>query len=854
MTDLNMSAYLGIFMDEMDEQSQILNEQILELERDGTNMETIGRIFRAAHTLKGSSAAMGFEPLKELTHAIENVFDLIRNRQLSVSSALVTVLFRAIDYMKVLKIAIVEDRLHETNIGPLVALLEQARESTPPQPEDEPCESPAPAAEWEQEQLDALPYYLNRGYDAFTVQIRLEPETEMKQARMLIMCNSCSELGQIVAAQLPEAGDGSDSATEFAVLLATEQSEAAVSNAIRCMSHVQSFRISRAAQRQMCEPPQGTDIAADVPPKREPIAADPAAVPAEGAAQPKSESRIKVNQTVRVDVDRLEMLLNFVGELIIDNTRLIEVKNRLSQQFKDHGDIAELGDISNHLNRVVGELQEGMMKTRMLPIEQLFNRFPRMMRDIAIQAGKEIDFVMEGKETELDRTLIEEISDPIIHILRNAADHGIESPEERERLGKPRKGKLLLKAAHQENQIVLSIADDGKGIDPQRIKETAIRKGFVTREETERMTDKELIFLIFHSGMSTADKVTDLSGRGVGMDIVRSHIEKLNGLIDIDSTPGEGTVFTIKLPLTLAIIRSLLVQLGASTFAIPLVNVLEIVRLQTGDIQTIQGREVCVIRGTIFPLVRMHRKLGLEETECGSSGDRRLIVVVLGIADKRVCLVVDKTLGNQEIVIKSLGKFVGEVPYLAGATILGSGKVALILDVGSIVKDEGSLLLTRNQEEQRKESSRERETQLVTFRVDTEQYALDIAKVKEIITVPPISKLVDAPAGMLGMINLRGAVLPVYDLRHSFGLARQEPNARSRIMMIESGRRDVGVLIDQVMEVLKVRQSDIEIASDHTGMQPSRLVQGVYKQQDSFIVVLNIDRALQSAEPAAAIC
>lgn len=852
MSDLNMSAYLGIFMDEMDEQSQILNEQILELERDGTNMDTIGRIFRAAHTLKGSSAAMGFEPLKELTHAIENVFDLIRNRQLSVSSALVTVLFRAIDYMKVLKIAIIEGRLHETNIAPLVVMLEQARESSPQQPEDEPADSPAPAAAWDPEQLDALPYYLNRGYEAFTVQIRLEPDAEMKQARMLIICNSCSELGQVIAAQLPEAGGDDNSATDFAVLLATEQSEAAISNAIRCMSHVTAFWISRSGSRQPIRALQEEAVpaaATDV----ETVTAESAAALADESVRPKNESKLKVSQTVRVDVDRLEMLLNFVGELIIDNTRLIEVKNRLSQQFKDHGDIAELGDISNHLNRVVGELQEGMMKTRMLPIEQLFNRFPRMLRDIAIQAGKEIDFVLEGKETELDRTLIEEISDPIIHILRNAADHGIESPEERERLGKPRKGKLLLKATHQENQIVLSIADDGRGIDPQRIKQTAIRKGFVTPEETDRMTDKELIFLIFHSGMSTADKVTDLSGRGVGMDIVRSHIEKLNGLIDIDSTPGEGTVFTIKLPLTLAIIRSLLVQLGASTFAIPLVNVLEIVRLQTGDIQTIQGREVCVIRGTIFPLVRMHRKLGLAEPDRGSSGERRLIVVVLGIADKRVCLVVDKTLGNQEIVIKSLGKFVGEVPYLAGSTILGSGKVALILDVGSIVKEEGSLLLTRDQDELRKQSVRGRETQLVTFRVDTEQYALDISMVKEIITVPAISKLVDAPAGMLGMINLRGAVLPVYDLRHSFGLARQEPNSRSRIMVIESGRRDVGVLIDQVMEVLKVRQSDIEIASEHTGMQPGRLVQGVYKQNDSFIVVLNIDHALQAAEPAAAV-
>ncbi|PYI50728.1 chemotaxis protein CheW [Paenibacillus flagellatus] len=866
MTDPNMSAYLGILMDELDEQLQILNEQLLELEHDGSNMETIQRIFRAAHTLKGSSAAMGFEHLKELTHAIENVFDKIRNRQLSVSSELVTVLFRAIDYIKVLKIAIIEERQSETDISPFIRMLDEAEHASAASSGDAtaaPHEASAPAGHaWSPDIRGALQPYWNDGFDVYSLRIALQPDAEMKQARIMIICNGLDESGHVLAMSPEADANAQDAVSEYRILFATKRDEETLSGALRLASQIDSFDIGRLdrdraeAAEAVAEPPAETPPSADVPAlglsaEYGQEACDPASAAPEEAGKTKAEaSKVKVNPTVRVDVDRLEKLLNFVGELIIDNTRLLEVKNRLTQQFKDHSDIAVLNDISNHLSRVVSELQEGMMKTRMLPIEQLFNRFPRMLRDVALQAGKEIDFVMEGKETELDRTLIEEISDPLIHILRNAADHGIESPEERERLGKPRKGKLILKASHQENQIVISIADDGRGIDPQKIKQASIRKGFITPEEASRMTDKELVFLIFHSGMSTADKVTELSGRGVGMDIVRSHIEKLNGVIDIDTSPGEGTVFTIKLPLTLAIIRSLLVKLGQSTFAIPLVNVLEIVRLQPQEIQTIQGREVCVIRGTVFPLVRMHRRLRLDEPR-DDARDRRMFVVVLGIADKRVCLVVDKTLGNQEIVIKSLGRFVGDVPYISGSTILGNGNVALILDVGSVVKEEGSLLLSKEQDAQQKQLVRSRECQLVTFRLGTEHFALDIAKVKEIITVPAITKMVDAPANMLGMINLRGAVLPVFDLRQSFGFPGGEPTTRSRIIVIEAGSRDVGILIDQVTEVVKVQQSDIEAAPDHSARHDGKLIQGIYKQNDSFIVVLNIDYALRTEELAA---
>ncbi|WP_238652591.1 chemotaxis protein CheA [Paenibacillus piscarius] len=543
-------TYLGAFLDEMEEQLQYLDEALLVLESQGYQNHTIQRIFRAAHTLKGSSAVMGFKQLNRLTHQMESVLELLRDRQLEVSAGLLTILFDCVDFIKQLRQSILNGVLEEGDTSELLRRLQEVHRSAA--------------------SIPALP---------------VSAEQDMQ------------ELGTAAGG-----------------------------------------------------------------------------------------SSVQVAQTVRVDVERLEGLLNLVGELMIDNTRLHSVRTRLNEQFKGNSDIHLLNDITGHLNMVISDLQEGMMKTRMLPIEHLFGRFPRMIRDLGQRSGKEIDFIIEGNETELDRSLIEEISDPLIHILRNSVDHGLELPEERAALGKPRQGKVVLRASHQGNMIVITVSDDGRGIDTGKVKETAVRKGFVTAEEAGRMTDKERVMLIFGSGISTAGTVTDLSGRGVGMDIVKAHIEKLNGVIDIETAPSRGSVFTIKLPLTLAIIRSLLVKLGSRTFAVPLINVIEIIRMAAADIVTIQGQEVYNYRDQVLPLLRLHPLLEIEEGESGGP----LFAVIVGYADKRVCLVVNQTIGNQEIVIKSLGGYIGNVRYIAGSTILGDGQVAHILDIGSIVRESGS--------------------------------------------------------------------------------------------------------------------------------------------------------------------
>jgi two-component system chemotaxis sensor kinase CheA len=853
MVDFNMAAYMGVFLDELDEQLQVLDEQLLKLEQDGDDMVTIGTIFRAAHTLKGSSAAMGFEQMKELTHQIENVFEQIRNKQLAVDSTIITLLFQSIDYIKVLKQAIIEGHLEETNIQPLVDSLgkiqQRARgqaasseqEDVPPV-EDEMQDMVEPLIKFNEYEKEVIVQAIHAGHTVMAVHVRIASDTAMKSVRTLLIHNNLKEAGEIITTfpSTEEIEDEQSFQGNPVFILVTRDNEQSISHNLNQISHIDSFHITMITLESVdsyCEEKAIVEAHFDGAGKQTPAKQKTAL-----------ESKVKVNHTVRVDVDRLECLLNYVGELIIDNTRLLEVKNRLVEQFKDHKDVAVLHDISNHFSRVISELQDGMMKTRMLPIEQLFNRFPRMVRDIAQNAGKGIDFLIEGKETELDRTLIEEISDPIIHILRNAADHGIESPEERVKVGKPAQGKLLLKAAHQENQIVISIADDGRGIDPQKIKQSSIKKGYITEEEANCMTDKELIFLIFKSGVSTAEQITDLSGRGVGMDIVRSHIEKLNGIIDIDTSPGEGAVFTIKLPLTLAIIRSLLVKLGENTLAIPLMNVIEIVRLSAEDVQTIQGQEVCVIRGTVFPLVRMHRRFNLQQYEVSGLQHQRLLVVIVGIADKRACLVMDETVGNQEIVIKSLGKFVGDVPYISGSTILGDGNVALILDVGSLIKEEGSLLMSGKAEMQKKQGMSSKESQFITFKLAAGQYGLDIHKVKEIITIPLITKIVNAPSQLLGIMNLRGALMPVYDLRQCVHLPHEANTPKSRIIVIETEDRDVGVVIDEVLEVLQVPDSAIEAAPASVTQMDGHYIRGIYQKENQFVVLLNIDRVLESKQ------
>ena len=455
---------------------------------------------------------------------------------------------------------------------------------------------------------------------------------------------------------------------------------------------------------------------------------------------------------------------------------------------------------------------------------------------------KEINFVMEGKETELDRNLIDEIADPIIHLLRNSLDHGIESPDERERIGKSRTGTVVLRAAHEESHIVITISDDGSGIDLEKLKQSAIGKQQITEAEATKMTEKELVYLIFKSGLSTAAQVTDISGRGVGMDIVRSHIEKLNGMIDIDTKSGEGTTFTIKLPLTLAIIRSLLIKIGDKQFAVPLANVQEIIRLDKSEIKTIQNQEVGVVRDRVLPLVRLHERFNTSEQQ--SLNKKRILVVVVGIAEKRIGLVIDQSLGNQEIVIKPLGKYLGTPKNIAGATIMGDGRVALILDVASIVLDEGIKDFV-HETEHIKHVQNENLVGVTSFYLGEEEYSIEIDKVKDIITVPSISPIMNSPFSIIGMSNFRGKLISVMDLRERLSLPRQPLSRKSRIIVVEIKNELLGLLVDRVTQVFKIDEKEIEDAPNAESHVDRKYIRGIYHNDDRLMILLNIEQIIK---------
>lgn len=844
--EMDMSVYLGAFLDEVDEQLQILDEEVLHLEQDSENIETIQRIFRAAHTLKGSSAAMGMDKMKELTHKVENVFDAIRNNQLKVDTQIINLIFDSIDTIKSLKEAILNGTLDSVDVSDLIARLEAAKnvssgDSAQVSPKkQENNEQTAtddstlfPEVLFDEYQKDMVEKALELSMNVIAVYVSLNEKTMLKSVRAFLINNNLKEIGEIIASY-PDTETIEDE-TKFEgnlvyIVVTQSQSQEVLSvvNGISDIKGVHLTFITQANLKGFCE---GKKLGVVEQKIQEPI-----------AATPKNDSKLKVQQTVRVDVERLESLINLVGELVISQTRLTDVRVRLSEQYPNEPQLESFHEVENQLGHIVSELQEGMMKTRMLPIEQLFNRFPRMVRDIAQKAEKDIHFVMEGKETELDRNLIEEIADPIIHLLRNSLDHGIETPEERELAGKPKQGTVVLKAAHEENHIVITISDDGRGIDVEKIKQSAIRKQQITEAEAERMTEKDLVFLIFKSGVSTAKQITDISGRGVGMDIVRSHIEKLNGLIDIDTKLGEGTTFSIKLPLTLAIIRSLLIQLGEKQFAIPLANVQEIIRLGQDEVKTIQNQEVGIVRERILPLVRLHKRLGTNEEYIFNK--KRLLVVVVGLAEKRVGIVIDRTLGNQEIVIKPLGKYMGATKYIAGATIMGDGRVALILDVGTIVLEEG-LKDTTSYENAVETVRAEKLIGMTSFKLGDEEYGIEIEKVQDIITVPTIAPIINSPFSIIGMSNFRGKLISVMDLRKRLSLPEQPLTRKSRIIVVKVKNELLGLLVDQVTQVLKVDENDMENAPNYDSQIDQAYIRGIYHLDERLMIMLNIDEIIE---------
>jgi len=670
---------IAIFQEELEEKLQIINDNILLLEQQQATPEIIQEIFRSAHTIKGSSAVMGYDKMTGLTHEIESLFDEVRQNRLEITPGLVDVLFEAMDTLTELKEEIVSGTENSTDITLILSKITKARDKNVDQPKlqkpaSEPgsvsgASPPLPEIELDESLEEVIRAAELRGYYAYAMQISIEDDCQMKEVRAFLLFETMEQAGEIVKSNPPvEDIQSGHFDTDIALVIITQADMDQVKNLALSVAEIHSAHIKLL----------------------ESAAAVHHLDPKQTATEPDKTARQdrKTIKTVRVDVEKLDSLMNLVGELVIDRTRL----ERFVDVFENsHGAdelVEDILEISSHLGQVTTDLQEEIMKARMLPVAQVFNRFPRMVRDITHKLNKDIEFLVDGKETELDRNVIEVIGDPLIHLLRNSIDHGIEKPRERQRLGKPPKGLLQLKAAYVESHIVITVEDDGRGIDVQKLKDKALKCKIISAEQYRQMGDREAMDLIFQPGFSTIaeDSVSDISGRGVGMDIVRTQIESINGTVDYVTWPGRGTRFSIKLPLTLAIIRSLMVEHAGRTYAFPLTYVVETLHLGRSEIKKIRHAEVIVVRGQVYPLKRLEDTFNLAP---GETGDK-IYVVIVGSGDRKIGVVVDRLLGEQEIVIKSLGTYLGQVEGLAGAAILGDGKVSLIIDVRGLLRNMGA--------------------------------------------------------------------------------------------------------------------------------------------------------------------
>lgn len=678
---MDMSEYKDIFKAESEEHLQQLNESLLGLEQNPKEIEYINTMFRSAHTLKGMSATMGFSTIAELTHEMENLMDMVRKCQVAVSNSLIDILFECLDTLEALVESV--DSGEEVNISHLQATLAQAMEGTLCAIEDvgtgiselaatspaatEGSLAPVPVTEthikFSEAETAGIEHALQEEDRVLELKVMLDTSCVLKSARSTLVLINLSRIGKIIKC-VPSEADLEDEkfGFDFTVVLATKENDATISGIIRKISEIRDVDI---APLYDCE---NTDH--ESPEKEEETGESRQC----SSAVKRSES-VKSIQSVRVNIERLDNLMNLVGELIINKIRLNQLASDLNAKSLDES-------LAN-LDRLTNEIQNEVMEARMVPIDQVFSRFPRMVRDLAKSEGKQVNLVIEGKEIELDRTVLDEIGDPLVHLLRNAVDHGIEPTEERIRLGKPEAGFVGLSASRQRNSVIIEVEDDGKGMDPAHLRDIAVKKGIMSREEVDKLSDTDALNLIFVAGFSGAKVVTDVSGRGVGMDAVKAKIEALGGTVKVSSVPGQGSSIKLQLPLTVAIIQSLMVTIAGETYAIPLANVVRDVGIKTRDIKTIEGKEVILLRGEVLPLLRLRDVL-----ECPGEAEKKenLIVVVVERMGSNIGFVVDQLLGQQEVIIKTLdNKLLKNTKGFAGATILGDGSVALILDIATMI-------------------------------------------------------------------------------------------------------------------------------------------------------------------------
>ncbi len=697
---MDVSQYLEIFLDETTEHLQNLNTQILALEQEPENMDTINEIFRAAHSLKGMAGTMGYKRMQTLTHDMENVFSEVRNGNIKVKANMIDLLFQCLDALEEYTNNIRETGDEGTNDNePLIKLLNEELGKKDEKPAEEPKkEEKAPEGgdkrKWLNIKLDSTDVMVitearKQGNFVYGATVYVQESCLLKAARAFLVFKAVEEVGEIIVSS-PSAQDIEDERFEldFSLIVISDKPVDKLIAAISNVSEIAEVLAEPIDLTKMPGSEEGKSAAPEpkkeeqkaVPAKAAATAAAPAADKKTGVAKQAGGKPI-VNRTVRVDIEKLDVLMNLVSELIIAKNSLVAASGaNKSTSDKEQNNVNEQIE---YLESVTTSLHESVMKVRMVPIESVVSKFPRMIRDLTKKLDKKMELYMSGEETELDRTVVDEIGDPLMHLLRNSADHGIESAEVRAERGKPEVGSIWLDAYQDGNNVVIEVRDDGNGIDTEAVKNKAISRGTITPEQAANMSEKEIIDLLFLPSFSTSEKVTDVSGRGVGLDVVKSKIEALSGEVEVKSVLGVGSTWIIRLPLTLAIIQALMVVIGGEKYAISLGSIQTIEDIPTDEIRLIQNKEVIHLRGNVIPLIRMDKELDTVSTK---GPDENMTILIVKKGDKLAGLVVDELLGQQEIVIKSMGKYIdNKCKLISGATILGDGEVALILDANVLL-------------------------------------------------------------------------------------------------------------------------------------------------------------------------
>ena len=701
---MDVSQYLGVFLDEAKEHIQSLNDNIMTLEQDPTNEDCINEIFRAAHSMKGMAGTMGYKRMQQLTHDMEDVFSDVRGGVLKVDSNMTDTLFQCLDAVQayVDKITETQDEGTEDNANLIKALADiragkggSTATRTDAAPKAESVSKDAndvemSGASWQTIQLEpsaksTLETAMEDGKRVYGMTVHIQETCILKAARAFLVFKGLEEVAEIAVSE-PSAQDIEDEKFEFtfSLILISDADMDKVADVARNVSEIESVEIGEfdIYNAKLTEDREASAISAQpsaVSVQQEQAGTSATAAPAVAPAASGSKKPVGkpvVNRTVRVDIEKLDILMNLVSELIIAKNSLISSANSSGVTN------SAVDEQIEYLESVTTNLHESVMKVRMVPIESVLQKFPRMIRDLNKSLGKKMELTMTGEDTEMDRTVVDEIGDPLMHLLRNSADHGIETSEVRAQRGKPAVGQIFLHAYQDGNSVVIEVGDDGNGIDAKVVKQKAIEKGIVTREQAESLTEKQCVELLFHPGFSTAQQVSEISGRGVGLDVVRSKVESLSGEVDVKTKLGVGSTWTIRLPLTLAIIQALMVVIGGEKYAIPLDSIQSIENIPPTDIKLVSNKEVINLRGSVTRLVRMNNVLDVESKKLPGED---LVVVIVKKGEQLVGLVIDELMGQQEIVIKPLGKYINKCKFISGATILGDGEIALILDTNALV-------------------------------------------------------------------------------------------------------------------------------------------------------------------------